>query len=180
MNKEEKELQAKQEQNESLADSKKIDLYINNNGEGEQGISIMNVFSTLGKRFHIYVFVMIIGLLISALSFYILMLSIYLLVEKNASKLENLLLIGYSPVKVALPYQALTILLNVAVLVVAVIVVALVRSYYMDVVTMLYPQIETGTLFPAIGLGILLFVVVSLLNIVVVKGKVMQIWQRKD
>ncbi|SDF27754.1 hypothetical protein SAMN05216518_10518 [Bacteroidales bacterium KHT7] len=124
--------------------------------------------------------VMIIGLLISALSFYILMLSIYLLVEKNASKLENLLLIGYSPVKVALPYQALTILLNVAVLVVAVIVVALVRSYYMDVVTMLYPQIETGTLFPAIGLGLLLFVVVSLLNIVVVKGKVMQIWQRKD
>jgi hypothetical protein len=124
--------------------------------------------------------VMIIGLLISALSFYILMLSIYLLVEKNASKLENLLLIGYSPVKVALPYQALTILLNVAVLVVAVIVVELVRSYYMDVVTMLYPQIETGTLFPAIGLGILLFVVVSLLNIVVVKGKVMQIWQRKD
>ena len=63
MNKEEKELQAKQEQNESLADSKKIDLYINNNGEGEQGISIMNVFSTLGKRFHIYVFVMIVGLL---------------------------------------------------------------------------------------------------------------------
>ena len=65
MNKEqkEKELQAKEEQNESLADSKKIDLYINNNGEEEQGISIMNVFSTLGKRFHIYVFVMIIGLL---------------------------------------------------------------------------------------------------------------------
>ena len=63
MNKEEKELQAKQEQNESLADSKKIDLYINNNGEGEQGISIMNVFATLGKRFHIYVFVMIVGLL---------------------------------------------------------------------------------------------------------------------
>ena len=65
MNKEqkEKELQAKEEQNESLADSKKIDLYINNNGEEEQGISIMNVFSTLGKRFHIYVFVMIVGLL---------------------------------------------------------------------------------------------------------------------
>ena len=47
---------------ESLADSKKIDLYINNEGE-EQGISIMNVFSTLGKRFHLYLWVMIIGLL---------------------------------------------------------------------------------------------------------------------
>ena len=52
-----------QAKEESLADSKKIDLYINNQDGQEQGISIMNVFSTLGKRFHIYVFVMIIGLL---------------------------------------------------------------------------------------------------------------------
>ena len=48
---------------ESLADSKKIDLYINNDNDGEQGISIMNVFSTLGKRFRIFVWVIIIGLL---------------------------------------------------------------------------------------------------------------------
>ena len=40
---------------ESLEDSKKIDLYINNNQEDqEQGISIMNIFSTLGKRFKIF------------------------------------------------------------------------------------------------------------------------------
>ena len=38
-----------------------------------------------------------VGLLISILSFYILMLSVYLLVEKNSDKIENLLLIGYSP-----------------------------------------------------------------------------------
>ena len=43
--------------------------------------------------------VLAVGLLISALSFYILMLSIYLLVQKNADKLQNLLLIGYSPAK---------------------------------------------------------------------------------
>jgi len=40
--------------------------------------------------------VIAVGLLISALSFYILMLSVYLLVQKNAEKLQNLLLIGYS------------------------------------------------------------------------------------
>ena len=50
-------------QEESLADSKKIDLYINNDNDGEQGISLMNVFSTLGKRFRIFVWVIIIGLL---------------------------------------------------------------------------------------------------------------------
>lgn len=68
MSKEEKEaLQNKQEQNESLADSKKIDLYINNEEDQEQGISIMNVFSTLGKRFHLYIFVMISTLLLGLL-----------------------------------------------------------------------------------------------------------------
>ena len=49
---------------ETLDSSKKIDLYINSSDEdSEQGISIMNIFATLGKRFHIYIFVMIIGLL---------------------------------------------------------------------------------------------------------------------
>ena len=68
MSKEEKEaLQKKQGQSESLADSKKIDLYINNEQDQEQGISIMNVFSTLGKRFHLYIFVMISALLLGLL-----------------------------------------------------------------------------------------------------------------
>lgn len=60
---EEKKLKAKEQQSESLADSKKIDLYINNEKEGEQGVSVMNVFSRLKQRFHIYGFVMLIGLL---------------------------------------------------------------------------------------------------------------------
>ena len=73
--------------------------------------------------------VMIVGLIISILSFYILMLSIYLLVQKNSSKLENLLLIGYSPGHVAHPYQLLTISLNIAVLIIAWIILFFVRNY---------------------------------------------------
>ena len=64
--------------------------------------------------------VMSVGLLISVLSFYILMLSIYLLVQKNTTKLENLLLIGYSPWRVGLPYQILTVGMNVLVLLLAI------------------------------------------------------------
>ena len=57
------ELKVKEQQSESLVDSKKIDLYINNNDKDEaKGISIMNVFSRLKQRFHIYVWVMLIGL----------------------------------------------------------------------------------------------------------------------
>ena len=59
------------------------------------------------------------------------MLSIYLLVQKNSSKLENLLLIGYSPNNVAKPYQVLTIALNIVVLIIAWIILFFLRDYYM-------------------------------------------------
>ncbi len=124
--------------------------------------------------------VMAIGLVISVLSFYILMLSIYLLVQKNASKLENLLLIGYSPGNVAMPYQVLTIGLNVAVLVMAWAILSFVRSYYMGIIETLFPQIEDGSMLPAIGAGLVLFLVVSVLNIIVIRRKIMRIWHRKD
>ena len=64
MPKKDEELKVKEQQSESLVDSKKIDLYINNSdGDAEKGISIMNVFSRLKQRFHIYIWVMLIGLL---------------------------------------------------------------------------------------------------------------------
>ena len=124
--------------------------------------------------------VMIVGLVISVLSFYILMLSVYLLVQKNASKLENLLLIGYSPARVAMPYQVLTIALNVAVLFMAWAVLSVARGYYMDILTTLFPQMESGGLWPSIVAGLILFLVVSVLNVIVVRRKVMRVWHRKD
>ena len=124
--------------------------------------------------------VMIIGLVISVLSFYILMLSIYLLVQKNSSKLENLLLIGYSPANVSKPYQVLTMGLNVAVLVIAWVILFFLRSYYMDFIETLFPDIEDGTMMPAILLGMGLFLIVSILNIIAIRRKVMRIWYRRD
>ncbi len=124
--------------------------------------------------------VMVIGLVISLLSFYILMLSIYLLVQKNSSKLENLLFIGYSPAKVALPYQTLTIALNIAVLLITWIILFFVRDYYMDVIETLFPQIESGSMIMSIGLGILLFLIVTAINQIAIRRKVMSIWKRKE
>lgn len=124
--------------------------------------------------------VMIVGAIISILSFYILMLSIYLLVQKNTTKLENLLLIGYSPLKVAFPYELLTLCLNASVLVVVLVVVALVRGYYMDVIATLFPQLGYGSMFPSVVLGLSLFVVVSVANMIAIYRKMMRIWWRKD
>lgn len=56
-----------QKQADSLEDSKKIDLYINNQEDEEKGISIMNVFSTLGKRFKIFGWLILSTLLLGLL-----------------------------------------------------------------------------------------------------------------
>ena len=124
--------------------------------------------------------VMVVGLVISILSFYILMLSIYLLVQKNSSKLENLLLIGYSPANVSKPYQLLTMGLNFVVLIVAWVVLFFLRSYYMDFIETLFPDIDEGSMLPAILLGLVLFFIVSVLNIIAIRRKVMKIWNRKE
>ena len=118
-----------------------------------------------------------VGLFISILSFYILMLSVFLLLQKNTAKLENLLLIGYSPSKVALPYHVLTVGLNLLVLLLAVIGVVWLRSYYTGVLQTLIPQLETGSLLPCILAGSILFIVVSALNILLIRKKVLSIWK---
>lgn len=124
--------------------------------------------------------VMVVGLVISVLSFYILMLSIYLLVQKNSSKLENLLLIGYSPHQVARPYQLLTIFLNLGVLVIALVGIFFIRVYYMGVISTLFPNIEGGTMLPSVCLGIGLLLLVSIFNIFAIHRKIAAIWKRKE
>ena len=124
--------------------------------------------------------VLSVGLLISALSFYILMLSIYLLLQKNTTKLENLLLIGYGPNRVALPYQALTIGLNAVVLVLSVGIVLYVRTLYLDVVEKMFPALEGSSFVLMIVVGILLFALVSFCNVVAVRKKVASIWMHQS
>ena len=124
--------------------------------------------------------VMVVGLIISILSFYILMLSIYLLVQKNSSKLENLLLIGYSPGHVAHPYQLLTISLNIAVLIMAWVILFFVRNYYMGIIETLFPDIEDGSMLPTLIVGISLLLLVSICNLFAIRNKIASIWKRKE
>ena len=123
---------------------------------------------------------MAIGLIISVLAFYILMLSIYLLVEKNNTKLENLLILGYSPAKVSRPYQWLTVGLNLLVLVLALALLYVIRSIYLHQFQSFFPQMEIPTMWYAVAVGIVLFLVVSVFNIIAVKRKVLSIWNRKE
>lgn len=145
----------------------------------EQGLEIesdkLNAEKTTYFLRMVVSLVMMVGLIISVLSFYILMLSIYLLVQKNTKKLQNLLLIGYSTNTVAIPYQLLTSGLNIIVLLVSIAVVALLRNYYMGIVKALYPEISSGTILHAVGLGITLFLLVTIINVTAIRNKIRHI-----
>ncbi len=122
--------------------------------------------------------VMSVGLVISILAFYILMLSVYLLVQKNSTKLENLLLIGYSPAKVSLPYQVLTVGLNILVFVLAFIVLIIVRSIYLGMFETFFPSMTAPSVLSSVMTGVVLLIVVSVLNVIAVRSKVMSIVKR--
>ncbi len=124
--------------------------------------------------------VMSVGLLISILSFYILMLSVYLLVQKNTTKLQNLLLLGYSPGKVSLPYQLLTVGLNVLVFALAWVLLIVVRKVYLNMLESFFPNMQRPSMIIALCVGIALLVVVSIINVVAVRSKIMGIWRQKE
>lgn len=117
-----------------------------------------------------------IGLIISILSFFVLMLSIYLLLQKNTQKLENLLLIGYSPAQVSRPYQLLTIGLNSCVLIISLTIIFFVREYYIALLNKMWPSFEGENILISIATGILLFLAISILNIIAIHRKVNSLW----
>lgn len=146
-----------------------------------KGYEVENSNSSAEKMAYFFrlivVIVMMIGLIISVLSFYILMLSIYLLVQKNSSKLQNLMLIGYSPSQVAQPYQLLTLSLHGLVFVLAIGILAIVRPLYMDVLYNLLPSLDNGGLGPTFLLGVVLLLGVTAINSWIIRNKMTSIWK---
>lgn len=123
--------------------------------------------------------VIAIGLLITALSFFILMLSIYLLLQKNTRKLQNLLLIGYTPAQISRPYRMLTIMLNLSVFLFSLLAVWGSRGYYTDLLSRMWPGYEPGSFLPTVFIGCALLLAVSFFNCRAIYRKVMSLWRIK-
>lgn len=155
-----------------------MSIYMEKNGYDVSDNNLAAEKTTYFLRMLVFM-VVAVGLIISALSFYMLMISVYLLIQKNSSKLENLLLIGYPPAKVAMPYQTLVVSLNFAVLVIVWILLFVVRSFYMYVLQDLFPEVGDGTVLYSVLLGVALFAFISVINVLIIRHKVEDIWERK-
>ena len=116
-----------------------------------------------------------VGALICLLALYILMLSIFLLLQKNTTKLTNLLLIGYLPHQVALPYQLITLYLTTFVMGLSLAAVWFIRPLYLKLLGGLFPAFQPTSLLPIIVIGIAITLVICIVNLLIIKGRINQL-----
>lgn len=123
--------------------------------------------------------VVIIGLIFSILSIVILTLSIYLIIQKNIDKLENLNLIGYTPHQIARPYNMIVLVMNLAILALGIIATAVIQSLYSDYLASLADAELHTTLWPAIVSGTAICVAVTLFNLYIIQHKIAYIARKR-
>ena len=123
--------------------------------------------------------VVIIGGTFCLLSLSILTLSIYLLLHKNTTKLENLVLAGYTPRAVAAPYKVLTTLLNLSVLAGALAIAFVARHYYIEGLATIFDIKVSGTILTTILVGATITVVVIIFNAIIIQRKVNEISRKR-
>ncbi len=108
-----------------------------------------------------------VGAVISILAFFILTLSIFLLLQKNRQKLHDLMLLGYTPRQVAMPYCRLIAGVNIAVLIAAVATALLASTMWAERLSEIgIPQASPLT---AIAVGVGIIAVVTALNILAIR-----------
>lgn len=107
--------------------------------------------------------VMLVGLVICLLACYVLILSIFLLMQRNHEAIRNLRAIGYTAAKVSLPYRMIVLFTNLLSVFSAMMLMMLIRGYYLDFLRDMMPEYEPASTVIAwmcmIGIGLLLTLV---------------------
>ena len=112
--------------------------------------------------------VIAVGIVITVLSFFILMLSIYLLLQKNRQKLHDLMLLGYSPTQVSRPYYMLVGIINLSVLILAILVMLCASRYWVSQFSAI--GIKSASPATAVIVGFCISVCVTILNCAAIRS----------
>ena len=117
-----------------------------------------------------------IGAVITLLSFFILLLSLSLIMEKNATTLHRLLMLGYDAGSVAKPYTRLAVYAPLGALFLALCCAALLRGSYLPALEGL--GADSGSFIAAPAAGAIITLLVIIFNVVSVRRKVRESWRR--
>lgn len=118
--------------------------------------------------------VIIIGIVITLLSFFILLLSVSLIMEKNRDKLHSLLMLGYDLRIVGRPYVIMVTIVSISAYVLSLVSTEMIRLYYKGSLTGLGAEMSSGWIAPVFGF--VLTVLIIVFNIVSVQRKVRSSW----
>lgn len=147
------------------------------------GYEIENKPSESSKAMYILkvcvVIIVCIGVVFSLLSIIILTLSIYLLLQKNIAKLENLVLIGYTPARVALPYNLLTVALNLSIWIISSVVVIISQRLYIDYISQMAGCELSASPIVAIVVGALFTALIITFNFFIINRKIREISRKR-
>lgn len=113
--------------------------------------------------------VLAVGVVITALSFFVLFLSISLLMQKNRSKLHSLLQLGYSTSEVARPYRQVVLATSAVTLLLAVAASLLLRNLYID--SLIAIGGGASVWLPLVA-GLVLTLLTTLLNTLAIRRRV--------
>ena len=116
-----------------------------------------------------------VGSVITLLSFFILLLSISLLMEKNRDKLHSLLMLGYPLREVAAPYSRLVIWASLVAYMLAVGAMLVLRGNYLPSLSGM--GASGGGILSSLIIGFAVTLLVIIFNIVSVRRKTMTAWR---
>ena len=122
--------------------------------------------------------VIAVGVLISLLSFFVLMLSIYLLLQKNTKKLQDLLMLGYHPRQVAAPYIRMVVAINGVVLVASIVLMTVARSFYMGMLQAF--GVNGSSIAAAIVVAVAIMGCITAGNVIAIRHKIDRLWRQAD
>lgn len=115
------------------------------------------------------------GFVIALLSIFILLLSVFLLLQKNRGMLRNLILLGYSPSQISRFYERMIITLNSFITLLAVGLTFISRDIWHKSLESL--GLGNGNVLFMLGAAAIYFLIVSLINIIVIRRHIISIWR---
>lgn len=114
------------------------------------------------------------GFIICALALFILVLSIFLLLQKSRDKLRGLMLLGYHPLDIARYYQSMVVVANVVITLVAVGVTFMARAWWSGGLADI--GLGGAAVWPMLLCAVLYLVLVTLFDVFIIRTRLLRIW----
>lgn len=117
-----------------------------------------------------------VGVVIVALAFFILLLSVWLLLQKDRSRIRTLMLLGYSPAQVARPYRRMVGVVNAAVFVLSAGAMIAASAAWRSPLASL--GAEGGSPWGAIAAGAGITLIVTLANFYAIRARITRYYRQ--